>query len=203
MNKYEKIDEDILILTDKYLRLDEVLPFEEGKYVELDLGCGKGGFTIALAERYPERLILAADIMLGRLRKVHKKLVKAGTDKGVKLLRVEANMLLARLLPDASIDRLHILCPDPWPKLRHSGKRLLSSQLTAFLARVLKKDGLFHFSTDDPEYMQAVETLIASSGFFKEESLEFLADVADVKTEFERDWLAIGRTVPHKLWRLK
>lgn len=201
MNNFAKTEEEILILTDKYLVLDEKIPLQDGTFTELDLGCGKGGLTVGMAQLYPERRILAADIMLGRLRRVRKKLVRNKLDNNVTLLRCEANMLLGLQLPDRCIDRLHILCPDPWPKVRHSGRRLLSAQLMTSLHRVLKEGGIFHFSTDDPEYMAAVVRLVNGSGFFEKAPEDAISDIAHIKTEFEMDWLAIGRTVPHVAWK--
>ena len=49
--------------------------------------------------------------------------------------------------------------------------------------------------------MESVMKTVASSGLFEEAPPEVLADVADIKTEFERDWLAMGKTVPHVAWR--
>ena len=100
-------DQQINILTSSYCHY---LP--AGKHVELDMGCGAGSFTVALAAKYPEYEVIAADVMLGRLRKVVKKAERAGLDN-VSVLRVEARSLIAMMLPDSSIDRIHILCPDP------------------------------------------------------------------------------------------
>ena len=70
MDKNTKSLEDIFVLTGKYTLLEDFLKLPEGKTVEMDLGCGKGGFTIAMAQTYPDRVVIAADITLGRLRKV-------------------------------------------------------------------------------------------------------------------------------------
>ena len=58
----------IHILNTRYCLMDDVLSVESGRRVELDLGCGSGGFTVALAKSKPEALVLGADVMLGRLR---------------------------------------------------------------------------------------------------------------------------------------
>ncbi|HCN07753.1 MAG TPA: hypothetical protein DIT01_07445, partial [Lentisphaeria bacterium] len=101
------------ILTGEYERLRLAAAHDA---IELDLGCGKGGYLLELARRFPDRLIIGADVMLGRLRKIKRKAERRGLDN-VMLLRVEAWSLLP-LLPDGVLDRIHILCPDPWPKAR-------------------------------------------------------------------------------------
>ena len=134
--------------------------------VELDMGCGKGTFATMLAARYPERTILAADMLSGRLRKLVRRNLREAVENMV-VVKSEARMLLARLLPDASLDRLHILCPDPWPKGKHRGNRLLSSDFMTHIHRVLKAGGVWHFSTDDPVYHDAVVRAVAASGLFR------------------------------------
>ena len=69
-------DAKIRLLSREYLVLD----IDPDAVNELDLGCGSGSFTAALASKYPERHILAADVMLGRLRKVVRRLERTGGD---------------------------------------------------------------------------------------------------------------------------
>lgn len=199
MDKNTKSLEDIFVLTGKYTLLEDFLKLPEGKTVEMDLGCGKGGFTIAMAQTYPDRVVIAADIMLGRLRKVQKKLRRIGAEN-THLFRVDARHLLGQIMPDRCLDRIHILCPDPWPKLRHKGHRLLSADFMMSINRVLKENAVFHFSTDDPEYLEAVVKQVNDSELFAPAPLSVLDDVKDFKTEFERDWIAQGKTVTHLAW---
>lgn len=192
----KKEDKYIRLLTADYCRIDD-LP--AGRRVELDLGCGKGSFTTQLAGRYPERLILAADVMIGRLRSLVKRNEREGVEN-IRALRVEARMLLGMMLPDSSLHRLHILCPDPWPKERHRANRLLCADFMGQIHRVLEKDGMFHFSTDDIPYLEAVERVVLASGLF-EPFQEGLADIADIRSDFERRWTGQGKGVAHLLWR--
>ena len=171
-------------------------------YAELDLGCGKGSFTTALAERYPERHIFAADIMIGRLRKLAKRADRMGL-KNMELLRVEAGLLINCLLPPKSLDRIHILCPDPWPKQKHKGHRLMSSEFISRLALILKDGGTFHFSTDDKPYFASATKVVELSNLFEENNLSLIDDVQDIKTDFERLWESTGKSVSHAAWKLK
>lgn len=191
----------LFILNDQYVRLKDVLSIPEGMRVELDMGCGLGDFAVALAKANPDVMVLASDVMLGRLRKAAKKRARAGVEENLKFLRVESRHLTSRILPDASLDRIHLLCPDPWPKERHRAHRLLTSDFMAQLARVLKPHGIFHFSTDDFPYLELATKNLGESGLFQEAGSEAIADVREIKTGFERQWLAEGKTVVHTAWR--
>ena len=186
-------DQQINILTSSYCHL-----IPERENVELDMGCGAGSFTVALAAKYPERQIFAADVMIGRLRKVVRKMNRLKLEN-MNVLRVEARSLIAMMLPDSSLDRIHILCPDPWPKNRHRGNRLLCSDFTTQLHRVLKSNGIFHFSSDDEYYCEAVNKVIAASGIFAPFQ-EGISDLTDIKSDFEKRWLAEGKPVHHRAW---
>ena len=197
LNKVE--DKYINIISSEYCCLDRILVLPSEQLIELDMGCGKGTFATRLAGRFPDRLIIAADIMIGRLRKLVKRNEREGVTN-LRALRVEARMLLGVMMPDQTIHRLHILCPDPWPKDRHRANRLLCSDFMAQIHRILKPGGMFHFSTDDVNYLAAVEQVVTTSGLF-DAYPEGLTDVADFKTDFERLWNAEGKTVKHHVWR--
>lgn len=199
--KFPIPQDNFFVLNDTYQLLTDFLPSMPGSFAELDLGCGKGDFAVALAARYPERTVFAADVMLGRLRKVARKSAAQNTQNNLIFLRVEARHLLSIIMPDSSLDRIHLLCPDPWPKMKHKGNRLLSSDFMMQLARVLKPGGVFHFATDDEPYLKLGMANVESSGLFTPGGE--ISDVADIKTEFERQWLAEGKTVTHIAWTKK
>ena len=186
----------IHILNTRYCLLDDVISIGPDRRVELDLGCGSGGFTVSLAQSKPDALIFGADVMLGRLRKVEKRGKRFGVNN-LELLRVEARHLMSIIAPDCCFDRVHILCPDPWPKHKHKGNRLMSADFMMHLNRVLKPGGVLHFATDDPHYMESTKKNLEESGLFEYAPQSELDDVKDFRTEFEQSWLEIGRTVPH------
>ena len=176
------------------------LPVSGSGKVELDMGCGKGGFTLELGRRYPDRLVLGSDVMLGRLRRLNRKVEKQGLDN-VRLLRAASLELVSFQLPPQSVDRIHLLCPDPWPKDRHQVKRLVTNDFLCRLPRVLKVGGILHMSTDHAPYFEEWLRLVGQIPLF-EPAPDGAADMADVKTEFEKQWLEQGKTVQHVCWRL-
>ncbi len=165
------------------------------------MGCGKGKFLLELAQRFPDRLALGSDIMLGRLRRVQRKVERAKLEN-VELLRASNLELVGFQLPDSSIDRIHLLCPDPWPKPKHRGKRFVTTDFMARIARVLKRDGVLHLSTDHSPYLESWQRMLSKLNLFAEDP-EAILDIADIKTGFELLWEKEGKTVSHLGFRCK
>lgn len=191
--------DDVNILTSTYEVIDFILG-ENYQSVELDLGCGNGGFALQLAERYPDRLILAADIKLRRLRKIVKKANKRNLTNII-TLRTDAWELIGMLLPPNCIDRMHILNPDPWPKARHRWHRLITSEFLGRTARIFKKNAILHLSTDDPPYFEIMKEAIKNLKAFHEDQ-KLIADIEDIKTDFELQYLAENKPVNHKAYSI-
>ena len=169
-------------------------------FVEMDMGCGRGKFTLELAKRFPERLVIASDVMIGRLRRLDAKVEKRQL-ANVRLLRAESGQAAEFQLPLHSIDRLHLLCPDPWPKDRRKARRLVSTSFLCMLRRVLKPGGVLHLSTDHEPYWEDWKRMLDRMPFFTKE-MSAIDDIADIKTDFELQWLAEGKTVNHLAYRV-
>ena len=195
MADYSEIDKQINILASSYSNLN--LP--KDKIIEVDLGCGKGSFTSQLAKSYPDRLILAVDVMIGRLRKLTKRNNRLEINNIIPI-KAEAWQFVCRCLPDNSIDRLHILCPDPWPKDRHKGHRLISSEFVYRMSLKLKKNGILHFATDDKIYNSAVVKTLNNCNCFTRKQ-ENIVDIQHIKSDFECRWNEMGLTVEHSCWQ--
>lgn len=195
----KKEDKSIIIPGCVYCAAGELMDFSGAKHIELDMGCGKGSFTTVLAQRLPESKIIAADVMIGRLRALVRRNQRENVSNVIPL-RMEARMLMGMTLPDNFLHRLHILCPDPWPKGKHRANRLLCSDFVVHLHRVLEPGGMFHFSTDDLPYLETVKKVVSISGLF-DEFQEGYEEIADIKSDFELRWNGKGMAVTHLVWK--
>ncbi len=188
-------DTDIKMMADVY----NLLEVPEDKFVELDLGCGKGRFTVELAQMYPDRFIIAVDVLIGRLRKLSNKITRLNIEN-MKLLKCDAWQLISHCFRDYSLNRVHFLCPDPWPKEKQRHNRLVSSEFVGRIYNKLRFNGTFHFSSDDKNYFKYVNTVFANSGMFEIDN-ERIDDVSQIKTDFELLWNEMGLPVNHIAWR--
>jgi tRNA (guanine-N7-)-methyltransferase len=116
----------------------------------LEIGFGGGEHMAAQAQRRPDILLLGAEPFLNGVASALRHIDQQGLSN-VRLRQGDARQLLADL-PDASLDRVFILFPDPWPKTRHHKRRLIQPESLDALARVLKPGGRLRFATDWADY---------------------------------------------------
>ncbi len=118
--------------------------------VWLEIGFGGGEHLAAQAARHPDALMIGAEPFVNGVASALRHVEEAGLSN-VRLLQGDARALVAAL-PDACIDRVMILFPDPWPKARHHKRRIIQSDFLIELARVLKPGGGLRYATDWAEY---------------------------------------------------
>lgn len=174
--------------------------FPGDRPLELDIGCGDGRFLLEMAAQYPERDFLGLERLLGRVRKVCRRAERRQLSN-VKVLRLESLYALEYLLPEAAFTRIHLLFPDPWPKKRHHGRRLVQPAHVRAFARVLCPGGEFFFKTDHPEYFEEASDAIVSSPWF--EGMPWEDDrLFYPETDFERHWLGQGKPIYRARFRV-
>ncbi len=155
-----------LIPEDYFAPLDLARIFPNPGPLEVDLGCGDGGFIAAQAERFPARNFLGIEKLGGRVMRASKKAARLGL-RNVRLLRVESAYAAQYLLPPGSVDTVHLLFPDPWPKKKHRRRRIVTPDFLASLYRMLAPNGRFRIATDQENYFASIRELIADSGFME------------------------------------
>src|ERR1700730_15448385 len=130
--------------------------------IDVDLGSGPGKFLVEAAERFPDRIFLGVERLLGRVRKTCRRAWHRGIGN-LRVLRLEIDYTVRYLIPANSIARFHLYFPDPWPKRRHASRRIADAEFFEALCAGLIESGEVWIKTDHLEYFEQIRGLIAES----------------------------------------
>jgi len=135
--------------------------------VRLEIGFGHGEFIAQMAAAHPDEDFIGVDIHPLRATKTAHRSNKEGA-ANVRLFTSAAEPFVATRIPTASVHRVYILFPDPWPKLGHRRRRLMQRSFLAEVARVLAPGGRLIIASDTHNYvMQALSNLSTLPGMFR------------------------------------
>lgn len=147
-------------------RLRVPLPEEEGGTVDpkglfdpapsavwVEIGFGGGEHLLWQAERHTDVGVIGAEIFQDGIAKLLRRVEDQQLEGNVRLHHGDGRTLLDRL-PDASVEKIFILFPDPWPKAKHHKRRIVQQDQLDQIARVLVDDGELRLATDDPSYQR-------------------------------------------------
>jgi tRNA (guanine-N7-)-methyltransferase len=156
--------------------------------VWLEVGFGGGEHLVWQAEAHSGIGIIGAEPYRAGVAKLLSKLASLSSPADtrplpkIRIYTEDARDIVAAL-PDASLSRLFVLFPDPWPKTRHHKRRFIQTEMLSALARVMKAGAELRFATDDAGYLVwALERLIAHPSF------RWLAESADDWHARPGDW---------------
>lgn len=125
----------------------------------LEIGCGMGETTAKIAEAHPENDYFGLEVHIPGVGA----LCKLIAEKQLGNLRIgnhDAVEVVRDMLPEGSLDGIHIFFPDPWHKTRHKKRRLIQPPFVALLASRLKPGGYIHCATDWENYaLQMLDVL--------------------------------------------
>ncbi len=118
----------------------------------LEIGFGAGEHLAWQAEHHPRVGVLGAEVFRNGVAKLLRRIEERGLNN-VRVLLGDGRDLL-EVLPDASLERVFALFPDPWPKSRHHKRRLVQAATLDELARLLVDGGELRLATDDLGYLR-------------------------------------------------
>jgi tRNA (guanine-N7-)-methyltransferase len=177
--------------------------FGNTRPVEVEIGTGKGTFLMARASARPEANFLGIEWARAYALYSADRFRRAGLTN-VKMLRTDAGVFFRKCIPTASLWRVHIYFPDPWPKKRHHRRRLLQDSFVDELRRVLKPGGQVLVVTDHRGYFEQISRVFTGAPRLAVVPFPQMADEDGhvVGTNFEKKYIAQGRPF-YKLARMR
>ena len=167
--------------------------------VILEIGFGNGEALIESATRHPENDYLGIEVHRPGVGRLLRRLHETGL-ANVRVMRVDAQDVLARNIPDDALAAVHLYFPDPWPKKRHHKRRLVQAEFVALVARKLQRGGRFRLATDWQDYAAHMLAVLSQEKLLENLAGSGYAPRPDERpeTKFERRGKALG----HGVWDL-
>jgi tRNA (guanine-N7-)-methyltransferase len=190
------------------LQLDEGKPmagkwsagfFKNNSPLVLELACGKGEYTVNMAQLFPERNFIGVDYKGNRIWRGAKTAMEEGINN-VGFLRIQIENITDYFLP-GEVDEIWITFPDPQPQLSREKKRLTSPRFLAMYKQILKPGAIMHLKTDNDGLHAYTAGIIEEHGLKKHvqtEDLyhsEYADEVLSIKTYYERKYLKDNKNI--------
>jgi tRNA (guanine-N7-)-methyltransferase len=179
-------------------RLDFGALFPSRQPVEIDLGCGDGVFLIGEAIRRPHHNFIGIERQDARIRRSCRRAARSRLTN-VRVLLIESAYFVRYLVAPGSVQTMHVMFPDPWPKRRHAFHRMLNSEFFEAAAVTLAPGGDLRFVTDDEPYF--VEATQAASTCAVLEETDPEPDPERTHTSFEKIFRGASKTIHAARWR--
>lgn len=173
--------------------------FGNSNPVILELGCGKGEYTVELAKRNPEINFIGVDIKGARLFTGAKKALELNL-KNVAFLRTNIE-IINRFFGEEEVAEIWLTFPDP--QMKKARKRLTSTFFLESYRLFLKKDGIVHLKTDSNfqytytralVYLNRFEIIAETENLYES---DILTETLQIKTYYEKQWLSRGITIKY------
>ena len=178
--------------------------FKNDNPIVLELGCGKGEYAVGMAKKFADRNFIGVDIKGARMWTGAKQSVQEGI-ANVAFLRTSIE-LIASFFEAGEVSEIWITFPDP--QMQKVNKRLTSTRFMQLYRQILKDGGLVHLKTDSPFLYAYTDAMVRLNGFATEVNTDDLYhsgladDILEIRTFYERQWLARGLTIKYINWHL-
>jgi tRNA (guanine-N7-)-methyltransferase len=181
--------------------------FKNSNPIILELGCGKGEYTVGLARKYPEKNFVGVDIKGARMWR-GLKTAKEENIANLAFIRIRIN-LVHLCFGQNEVSEIWITFPDPHPKEIRTRKRLTSPQFLKLYKQFLVPGGIIHLKTDNIIFLEYTLDMIRDEGH---ELLYLTYDVYNdglnnevdqIQTFYENKWLKHGTKIKYLKFRLK
>jgi tRNA (guanine-N7-)-methyltransferase len=186
--------------------------FHNDNPIVLELGCGRGEYTVGLAQQYPDKNFIGVDIKGARMWAGAKQAVETGL-KNAAFLRTNIEFITQFFAKD-EVDEVWITFCDP--QMKKATKRLTSTYFMQRYQQIVKPNGIIHLKTDSPflytyttemlrlnpyPVLANTDDLYGENSKLKSQNSK-LIDAQALKTHYEKQWLDRGLSIKYIAWRL-
>lgn len=182
--------------------------FKNNNPIVLELGCGKGEYSVSLAAKYPDKNFIGIDIKGARFWRGAKTALEEGMDN-VLFLRTQIE-LINYAFGANEVDEIWITFPDPQIKYKRTKHRLTNADFLQKYKEILKPEGVVNLKTDS-EFMhgytlgllhgQGQEILYANHNVYKNEGAP--EEVTEIQTFYEKQYLEQNKPITYIKFRVK
>jgi len=132
----------------------------------LEIGFGMGESLAAMALAHPENDYLGIEVYRPGVGSLLRQ-VGENESTNVRVISEDAVVVLAKMIPDGSLDRLQLFFPDPWHKKRHHKRRIVQPDFVSLIGKKLKPGGVFHMATDWEAYAQHMMSVMSDAAGYE------------------------------------
>ncbi|TNJ44244.1 tRNA (guanosine(46)-N7)-methyltransferase TrmB [Tamlana fucoidanivorans] len=182
--------------------------FKNENPLVLELGCGKGEYTVALAKKYPNKNFIGIDIKGARFWRGAKTAVEKQIEN-VAFLRTQIE-LIDYAFGDQEVDEIWITFPDPQIKYKRTKHRMTNAQFLERYKKILKPEGFINLKTDS-EFMHGYtlgllhgaghEVVYANHDVYKQEGSP--EEVTSIQTFYESQYLEQNKAITYIKFKIK
>lgn len=176
--------------------------FRNDHPIVLELACGRGEYSIGLAEMYPDKNFIGVDIKGARIWQGANQAIDRGLSN-VAFLRTRIELITDYFDKD-EVDEIWIIFPDPFLKRSKSNRRLTSHVFVSEYRKILKPGGIVHLKTDSPPLYEFTLETIAKDEKCKinyQNDNIYASEIAYkeliIKTYYEKSHLEDGRLIKY------
>ncbi len=178
--------------------------FKNNNPIILELGCGKGEYTVELAQRFPQNNYIGVDIKGARIWTGAKKAKELGL-KNVAFIRTDIEMI-HHFFAKNEVQEIWLTFPDP--QMKKTTKRLTSTNFIKKYIQFLTENNAVHLKTDSNFMFTYTKAMIEANEFLVTEKINNVyehsceMDVLSIKTYYEKQWLERGLTIKYVAFRI-
>ncbi|MGB5107423.1 MAG: tRNA (guanosine(46)-N7)-methyltransferase TrmB [Candidatus Zixiibacteriota bacterium] len=180
--------------------------FHNDNEITLELACGKGEYTVNMAQFYPQRNFVGVDLKGARIWSGAKMSLNLNL-KNVAFLRMPIERI-ADCFGKDEVSEIWITFPDPYLSQCRAKKRLTSPDFISLYRKILRPGGLIHLKTDEPNLFAYTQKVIDSSGSRLVDKIDDVYASADIpellkiQTAYEKRHLSVNRTIRYLSFHL-